>query len=289
MEFKPIRLADKNRYEAFYKAQGRMASDASFTTPYAWAASFHTSLCEENGLLCIQGKSKTTGTPYYMMPQGDGDKEGFLKELYTYCHDLSIPFSLHWLLEEDLPVVQKALGNAFSISPARDSAEYIYETEALRTLSGKKLHAKRNHVNAFKAAYAYSYTDITEDTLSDAEDFVLKHCQTDEESLAMRRLFASYFTLGLTGMLLYADGKLAAVTAGEKINKETALIHLEKADTDFTGVYPAVNQLFVENFFADTKYINREEDMGVPGLRKAKLSYRPAFLLEKFTLSEVTT
>ncbi len=99
-------------------------------------------------------------------------------------------------------------------------------------------------------------------------------------------MFSLYFYLGLTGMILFVEGTVAAVTVGEKITDDTALIHLEKADTEFLGSYPAVNQLFVSNFFANTRYINREEDMGIEGLRKAKLSYRPAFLLEKFTVTE---
>ena len=97
--------------------------------------------------------------------------------------------------------------------------------------------------------------------------------------------FAAVFQ-ALVIILCFTAGTALIMWLGEQINEDTALIHLEKADTNFTGAYPAVNQLFIENYFSHTKFINREEDMGIEGLRKAKLSYRPAYLLEKFTAVE---
>ncbi len=285
MEFHPIELSDKQEYTKQYRVACRMSSDVSFTTPYVWAPSFHTELCIENDILCMQGKNRE-GVPYYMMPVGSGDKAAFLKKLYERCHDLGIPFSLHWLQREDVEVMESLFPGKLTVQESRNSAEYVYETESLRTLSGKKLHGKRNHVNAFKSAYTSEIMDITAENIDRARHFVLTRCNSAEETLAMERLFDSFFDLGLTGMLLYAGGSLAGVTAGELIRDDTALIHLEKADTDFTGAYAATNQLFVENYFAQTKYINREEDMGIEGLRRAKLSYRPVFLVEKFTVTE---
>ncbi len=285
MEFKPICLEHKEVYEAFYKKLYRQSSDTSFTTPYIWSPSMQSRLFVSEDILCVQGRT-SAGHPFYMMPQGDGDKEAFLRLLYEKCKDVSIPFSLRWILREELPLVQKVFGEKLTISSVRDGADYIYKTESLCTLKGKKLHGKRNHVNAFKSQYAYKTEEITESTLPMARAFVLEHCRTKEEAAAMEKLFAAYFDLGLCGMLLYAGDTLCAVTCGERINEDTALIHLEKGDTAFSGVYPAVNQLFIQTFFSDTQFINREEDMGIEGLRKAKLSYHPAYLLEKFNACE---
>ncbi len=285
MEFNPVTLAHKEVYEAFYKKEYRQASDTAFTTPYIWSPSMCSAIFVSDDILCIEGKSGA-GHPFYMMPQGDGDKEAFLRTLYERCHDLSIPFSLRWILKEELPLVQKVFGEKLTVTSVRDGADYIYQTESLCTLKGKKLHGKRNHVNAFKTQYAYKTEAITESTLPLARAFVLERCRTKEEEAAMTKLFDAYFVLGLCGMLLYASDTLCAVTCGERINADTALIHLEKGDTAFTGVYPAVNQLFIQNFFSDTRFINREEDMGIEGLRKAKLSYHPAYLLEKFNACE---
>lgn len=286
MEFHPIVLEDKDIYEKHYKSVYRITSDASFTTPYIWSSAFKTHLYYGNDVLCVQGINKE-GTPYYMMPVGNGDREQFLKRLYERCHDLSIPFSLHWLHSEDIVLLEKLFPSRLHIVKSRNSAEYVYETEKLIHLSGKKLHAKRNHVNAFRKAYPFTIKDITAETLEDARSFVLARCNSEDETIAMNRLFDDYFSLGVTGMLLYVNNELVGVTAGELLTEDTALIHLEKANTNFSGAYASVNQLFVENYFSHTKYINREEDMGIEGLRKAKLSYHPAFLLEKYTVTEV--
>lgn len=285
MDFRRIVPEDKTEYERLYKHKYRISSDASFTTAYSWAEGYETTICIKNDVICLKGKSDSP-IPYFMMPQGCGDREKFIRELYDFCHDSNIPFSLHWALEEDIPLVMGIFGNKVHVTSSRDSADYIYDTGALMTLSGKKLHAKRNHVNTFKSNYVYSLSEISDDNLNLAQDFVIEHCKTEEEKRAMYRLFLNFFYLGLTGMILFAEESVAAVTVGEKITEDTALIHLEKADTFFSGAYPAVNQLFISNFFSDTLYVNREEDMGIEGLRKAKLSYRPAFLLEKFTVTE---
>ena len=198
------------------------------------------------------------------------------------------PFVMIGVYEEDIQIVKAALpAISLSAHASRSIAEYIYDANSLLTLSGKKLHTKRNHVNTFKNTYNYRTEKIDSHNLAEAADFVYAHCNSDEESVAMHRFFDAYLSLNVVGMLLYVDNQLVAVTAGEFINDETALIHLEKADTDFSGAYAAVNQLFIENYFATAKYVNREEDMGIEGLRRAKMSYRPSFLLEKYQITEV--
>lgn len=287
MEFQTIKKDDREIYETHYTAGCRMGSDTSFVTPYAWANSFHTNLYIEDDAICMRGQSRT-GEYYYMLPTKAPGAERMLRKLYDYCHDTGLPFTLRWLQKEELPLLEKVFPGKLSFTEVRDAAEYVYETESLITLSGKKLHAKRNHVNAFRTAYQYEIRPINTESLADARAFVLARCNSEEETLAMQRLFDIYLPFSLVGMALYVDGQMIAVTVGENIGCSTALIHLEKADTDYTGAYAAVNQLFIENFFSHTKYVNREEDMGIEGLRRAKLSYRPAFLLEKFTVTEVS-
>lgn len=286
MNFQPIEKENKSQYESAYRAACRMGADASFTTPYAWAESFQTKLCIENNAVLMEGTSHT-GEHFFMLPLYTPESEALLKRLYAFCHDTNRPFILRWLQKEDLPILERCFPGRLSIESNRNAAEYIYETESLLTLSGKKLHAKRNHFNAFTAAYAYEIEPLSPARLPEAREFVLARCQTEEEKKAMERLFHVYTDFSLVGMLLYVDKTLVAVTIGEDIGFDTAVIHVEKADTAYTGVYAAVNRLFIQNFFAHTRYINREEDMGIAGLRKAKLSYHPAFLLEKFTATEV--
>ncbi len=287
MNFQPIQFNHKDLYEKYFKTVPHIGSEQTFTTPYTWAKSYNISLCEVDNLLCLRGQFKEE-LPYYWMPVGAGDKLSCMQTLYALSKAENRPFVMIGVYEEDIQVVKAALpAVSLSARASRSIAEYIYDANSLLTLSGKKLHTKRNHVNTFKNTYNYRTEKIDSHNLAEAADFVYAHCNSDEESVAMHRFFDAYLSLNVVGMLLYIDNQLVAVTAGEFINDETALIHLEKADTDFSGAYAAVNQLFIENYFAAATYVNREEDMGIEGLRRAKMSYRPSFLLEKYQITEV--
>ena len=120
-----------------------------------------------------------------------------------------------------------------------------------------------------------------------AIDFIMEREENEEELLAAKKLFDKFFDFPLIGAVLYANGEICAVTAGEMLNCNTAVIHLEKADSDIRGSFAAINNLFIKNEFSDVEFINREEDMGIEGLRRAKLSYRPYKMAEKFVAVEV--
>lgn len=185
----------------------------------------------------------------------------------------------------------------FQITYERDDADYIYESEKLATLSGKKLHGKRNHINKFKNTFGdrWSYEPMSVDNVEECFQMALdwrndNGCNEDEEknaemcvTLNSLRLFQE---LELTGGVLRIDGKVVAFTMGEPVCSDTFVVHIEKAYADVPGAYPMINQQFVEHECMGYRYVNREEDTGAEGLRKAKLSYRPAFLIEKGTVTE---
>ena len=181
----------------------------------------------------------------------------------------------------------------FTYTASRDDAEYIYEADKLMTYAGKKLHGKRNHVNKFKALHGdnWSYETITEDNLEECFQMALKWrnlngCEDDEEknsemcvTLNSLRL---YKELNLIGGLLRVGDEIVAFTIGEAVNDDTFVVHIEKAYADIEGAYTMINQQFVEHEIAGKyKYTNREDDVGEEGLRKAKLSYKPVFMVEK--------
>ncbi len=167
----------------------------------------------------------------------------------------------------------------------------------LATLSGKKLHGKRNHINKFKSLFEdrWSYESMTKDNLEECFQMALKwraenDCEDDDEkrgemcvALNSLRLFEE---LHLTGGVLRIDGKVVAFTIGEPICEDTYVVHIEKAYADVQGAYTMINQQFVEHECMNYKYVNREDDTGAEGLRKAKLSYRPAFMVEKGDVTE---
>ena len=192
--------------------------------------------------------------------------------------------------------LQEWFPDRYQIEYDRDQADYVYETEKLATLSGKKLHGKRNHINKFKIMYEdrWSYEPMTKDNVEDCFQMALKWrnengCEEDSEknaeicvTLNSLRLFEE---LGLKGGVLRIDGEVAAFTVGEPICSDTFCVHIEKAYAEVQGAYPMINQQFVSHECMDYKYVNREEDTGAEGLRKAKMSYRPVFMVEKGTVT----
>lgn len=179
----------------------------------------------------------------------------------------------------------------FQIEYLRDEADYVYEMEKLSTLAGKKLHGKRNHINKFKTLYPdWNYEPITSENVEECFQMALEWrnengCEEDLEknaemcvTLNFLRLFKE---LGMKGGLIRVDKKVVAFCVGEPVCKDTFVVHVEKAFAEVEGAYPMINQQFVQHECTDYLYVNREEDTGAEGLRKAKLSYHPAFLVEK--------
>ena len=204
---------------------------------------------------------------------------------------------MHLVQEQEFALLEEWYPGRFEIEYDRDYADYVYETEKLATLSGKKLHGKRNHINKFKAMYEgrWSYEPMSESNLEECFQMALKWrnengCEEDEEknaemcvTLNALRLFKE---LELVGGILKIDGEVAAFTLGEPVCSDTFVVHIEKAYAEVQGAYPMINQQFVEHECMDYQYVNREEDTGAEGLRKAKLSYRPAFMVEKGNVKE---
>ena len=173
----------------------------------------------------------------------------------------------------------------------RDYADYVYLRSDLATLSGKKFQAKRNHINKFKKTYNYEYTPITADRIRECLDLEAEWCKvnncdqhegTGNERRALIYALHNFDALGLTGGILHVEGKIAAFTFGMPINQDTFGVHVEKADTRIDGAYAMINYEFANHIPEQYIYINREEDLGIEGLRKAKLSYQPAIILEKY-------
>ncbi len=222
-----------------------------------------------------------------------------LDVLMVYSKERGVPFLMYTVTPDNFEYLEKWYPGRFEIEYVEGDADYVYESEKLATLSGKKLHSKRNHVNKFKIVYAdrWSYEPISEDNLEECVQTGLKWrnengCEEDEEknaelcvTLNSLRLFKE---LDLVGGALRVDGKIIAFTIGEPLSEDTFVVHIEKALGEIEGAYTMINQQFVQHACMDYKYVNREEDTGSEGLRKAKRSYRPAFMVEKGWVREKT-
>ncbi|MFY9377952.1 MAG: phosphatidylglycerol lysyltransferase domain-containing protein, partial [Peptococcia bacterium] len=183
----------------------------------------------------------------------------------------------------------------FSYQDDREGYDYIYTLEKLVSLSGKKLQSKRNHINRFIANNAdWSFEEISQDNLSECWEMNQEWCRQNgckddellnEEYCAVRRCFNNYEALELEGGLLRLAGKVIAFTMGERLNSDTYVVHIEKAFGEIQGAYQLINREFaklIQERHPDIVYVNREEDMGYEGLRRAKMSYRPVRMEEKY-------
>ena len=173
----------------------------------------------------------------------------------------------------------------------RDNSDYLYNTSDLIGLRGKKYDGKRNHINKFNRRYTYEYIPL-ECSLLDECSRIMEEwcgekgcdCQDGDycERFANMELLRNYKTLGCKGALIKTDGKFEAFTVGEMLNEDTAVIHIEKAKSSIDGLYTLINQQFTLREWSGTTYINREQDLGEEGIRKAKLSYHPVRLIDKY-------
>lgn len=174
----------------------------------------------------------------------------------------------------------------YTLTPDRDNFDYVYNMEDLRSLTGKKYHSKRNFINRLKGEHEFSFVTLGPEDIDRCMDIYYKWADGKDDSpweeAAMRIGIQYANELGLVMGGIEINGELKAFSAADKPFPDTAVVYFEKADCDIPGLYPLMNQQMVENLLSDMAFINREEDMGIEGLRKAKLSYYPAKFIEKY-------
>lgn len=280
--FRQISTEDKQLFENFYKGR-RISSYESFSNMLMWRDEDKLEYAVVNGFICVIGVNSISKKRFSYMPIGGADVALHDTVLSLKAQYPDIFFT--YLKKSDTDKLKEIFGEKAEISEERDLFEYIYEAEKLRTLSGKALHAKRNHINKFEATYESRFDIISNKNKEELEKAILalredpalveNKTMLVNEDAAIDKLYENFGSLGLTAGVLYADGNIAAYTIGEMINGDTALIHVEKAHRDIEGAYTVVNQRFISAAFPDAVFANREEDMGIEGLRKAKLSYSP--------------
>ncbi len=292
--FKKIEMEDQKLIQSYFDKYPSRSCEKSFGSAYLWSRHYKVTFAViENALVfCsnIEGES-------FSYPLGEKEEaKAAIDTLLIYTKEKGIPFFLYNVTEDQWEELQNWYPERFEIEYNRDVADYVYESEKLATLAGKKLHSKRNHINRFKADNEnWSYESMSEDNLEECFQMALKwrnenECEGDCGKIAEMcvtlnslRLFKE---LGYKGGILRVNGEIVAFTIGEALTDDTFVVHIEKAYADIQGAYPMINQQFVANECMDYKYINREDDTGSEGLRKAKLSYRPAFLIEKGLVKE---
>lgn len=289
LQFEFPDLADREWLRPILSGSGNLGSEWAFGTLFVWKDTFHSKVCRRgDGVLsCF-----TEPRPAYNMPAPGGAPLSEAVELMVAdAAERGRPFLLWGATPEQIGRLQKSFPGRFRFELDRNGSDYIYRAADLIALSGRKYHGKRNHIAQFDRKYDWSYEDVTDQNTEDCRAVARRWSEAhgnagqdgfESEPKAMDRAFRNFSALGLAGGLIRVGGRPAAFTVGEEINPKTYLIHFEKALDGFDGLYAAINHEFAVRHFSSYEWVNREEDMGIEGLRKAKLSYRPAFLCEKY-------
>ena len=182
----------------------------------------------------------------------------------------------------------------FRVLPDRDSSDYVYSAQDLINLAGRKYHKKKNHLNRFLKDYQFEYRDLDMELVEcflvlQEEWCKMKECiespELHSEDYAIHTALTSFEELDYKGGAIQIGSKIEAFSLGEKLNDNTAVIHIEKANPEIPGLYTAMNHSFCSSAWPDMKYINREQDLGIEGLRKAKESYHPHHMIDKYTIT----
>lgn len=290
LPFKPVELGDRAAIERRTVPSGLTNCDLAFANMYCWQESYRSEWCEVDGLLVIRFRIDGGERIGYMQPVGTGDFTRILPLLEADAAAHDQPLRLIGLTDEAAAALPD--DGRFVRYADRDFADYLYRREELCRLGGRHYQPKRNHINRFLAAWPdYRYEPLTERHFAACLELDERWCHRHEgaddeaavlaERRAIRRAFAAFDALGLRGGCLFAEERLVAFTYGSAINPETFDIHVEKADTRYEGAFAMINRLFAEQLPDTVRFINREEDLGIEGLRRAKLSYYPALLPDK--------
>lgn len=311
IRFRDVTTADKDLIQQFTLYGERQNCDLSFANIISWRFNYNTQFAIVDDYLVFRfyiGRHLA-----YMMPipRPKEREDGTLK--VVPCDECSVnvirtirndatamghPFLMMGVCNYMVDLIEQAFPDTFDMKPDRDFADYIYTREKLINLSGKKLQSKRNHINKFKSLYPnYEYKPLTPELIPECLKLeqewrqVSKGDNAQDEELSgelrsMTRAFNRWERLGLSGGTIFVENKLVAFTYGCPINQSTFDVCVEKADVSYEGAFTIINQEFVKHLPSQYIYINREEDMGEEGLRRAKLSYKPDILLEKNVVME---
>ena len=291
IDFQKIDLSHAEQYREILFTCGERGCEYSLTNLYIWGRQ-RVAFLEGCLALFSQFQRKSV----YPFPVGDGDVGAVLDAIIHDARTRGLQCRLTSMTAADCAILEERYPSQFQFHPDRDSCDYIYKIEDLAKLPGRKFQRKRNHLNRFRQNHPdCRLVAITPELLPQVRamtqawyearmemdpdnDFLL-------EQRALDRAMEHWDELGLEGAVLMEDGRILAMAAGSFLNENTFDVHFEKALEDVDGAYAAINQGFsahLHEIYPALQWLNREDDLGLPGLRKAKLSYCPDHLVVKF-------
>ena len=295
IEFRTPELSDRGWADELFFAGNHRGCEYSFPILYCWKDAYQQKAARVNDYV-VQYLSGPIG-PAYLFPAGRGPLQPVLEALMADARERETPFRLVCVDNSDRERLDALYPGQFTYTEDRHGFDYLYLIDRLADLKGKKLHGKRNHIHRFEENCPdWRAEPITADNLADCLAMDMEWNRLNrgadeaeeesrsEEGAAIRLAIENYDALGLEGLLIRTGGRVVAFTMGRKLCEDTYDVHFEKAYSDIQGAYPIVNREFARMIRAnhpEIVYLNREDDMGVEGLRKAKLSYYPDLMVEK--------
>lgn len=291
MEFHLIDIKDKKWIQEHLREADFLGCYYSFGTMILWKELYETSVTECEGMFCYRYFDKEAGQYYYAFPAGANEPKAAIEALRAEARKAGTPFVLTGVEDLQVEWLKENYANEIDIFTTEDAWDYVYDREALATLRGSKYQAKRNHIKRFMDNPDWHYEKMNFANMQDCKKMSeIWYKQQEEkgntgvlpEKQVLANAFQYFDELNLTGGVLYQEGQVVAFTIGEVYNDEVYHVHIEKAYADIQGAYPMINQQYVVHEMEGFRFVNREEDMGEPGLRKAKQSYGPAFMVKKY-------
>lgn len=292
IEFRPVRLEDRATIERFTMSSDITNCDLSFANMFCWQEVYHSAWAIVDGFLVIRFHIDGGDRLGYMQPVGEGDCARIIPALRDDAHAHGQRLRIIGLTDRGREMIRQMHIGQFAFESDRALEDYVYAADDLRNLPGRRYQPKRNHINRFMAEYPdYRYEELTPDRFDECMQLEREWRRNHEghtselcaEQRAMQRAFAHFAELGMTGGCIYVGERMVAFTYGSAVNDHTFDTHVEKADTDYDGAFTVINCLFARHLPERFTLINREEDLGIEGLRRAKLSYHPAVIQHKFT------
>ncbi|GHT14781.1 hypothetical protein AGMMS4956_13260 [Bacteroidia bacterium] len=285
IELRNIELSDKKWIEELFAYSNFRGCEYSFGNNYVWQQVYEAKIARYKDFYISHSRYG------YCFPAGRGDIYEVTELLREHAAAQGEAFVYSTMDKASMEKIVQLYGDRAQITTDRDVYDYVYEYNKLASLAGKKLQPKRNHLHRFQTN-DYRYEPITTDNIAECLQMLQTwHNENDAANIETKNQEVSavtcglthFFELGFIGGLLRVNGQVQAFSYGERLNSDTFVVHAEKALKRHDGVYTAMNYELVNHVCSGYAYINREEDMGVENLRKSKMSYHPAFLVEKFS------
>ena len=290
-QWRGLALEDKPLFHRVFAQFPPQISEFTFTNLFIWRDCYQIKISRFRNFLCLLSEKEES--PFFFPPIGEGDVVECYQALLQYLRREAAAPTIARVPETGVDQVDwKASGMKVELD--RSQSDYVYLVEDLMELKGRRYHRKRNHIKQFRDKYSYRYIPLIPERVPqclqlEEEWCDLRHCEASpglyNESVAVKEAFTHFEDLGVKGGAILIDEKVEAFTLGEPLNSETVVIHIEKANPAYDGLYPAINQAFLEQEWSGYTYVNREQDLGEEGLRKAKESYFPHHMVNKYAIT----